>query len=218
MLCTLANWGDNMTAPDVSIPRWSPDGTAFTWSDSHGVWVSPAPVASGSTCVLHPTLIAAGGHDPDWDVPDVLSTSPTPTPPGPTPPGPTPPGPVGPTNAQITALLKKYISPAGKPAKIGQILAKGYTFTFRAPAAGRLVMTWFQVPRGAHLTVAKPVVVASAKASFSGAVTKKVTLKLTTKGRKLLRRSRSIKLTDVATFTPSGKTGVTVVRGFTLKR
>ena len=211
VLCTLANWGDNQQAPDISVPRWSPDGTAFTWSDSHGVWASPAPVASGSTCVIHPTLIAPGGHAPDWGAADVLQTKPTP-------PGPSPPGPVGPTNAQITALLRRFSSPAGKPAKIGQILAKGYSFSFTAPAAGRLVMNWFQLPKGAHLTAAKPVVVASAKSSFSGAVTKRVSMRLTTKGKKLLRRARKIRLTDVATFTPSGKAGVTVIRGFTLKR
>jgi hypothetical protein len=213
-ICQLANWGDNMPAPDISVPRWSPDGSAFTWSDSRGVWVSPAPVAdAGGNCVIHPTLIAAGGHSPDWGVPDVLTTTP---PPGPIPPNPS--GPVGPTNAQITALLRKFISPKGKSSKIGQILAKGYSFSFTAPSAGRLVVGWYQVPKGAHLTAAKPVVVASAKTSFSSAIKKKVTVKLTTYGRKLLRRSRSIKLTDVATFTPSGKPGVTVIRGFTLKR
>lgn len=66
-VCELGNWGDNTRWPDLSMPRWSPDGTEFTWSDNRGVWVSPAPVAgAGGQCVVHPKLIAAGGNSPSW--------------------------------------------------------------------------------------------------------------------------------------------------------
>jgi len=70
----VSNWGDNGTYPDISKPRWSPDGTAFTWSDKRGVWVSPAPVRSGGgRCTIHPKLVAAGGNSPDWGVPSVAA-------------------------------------------------------------------------------------------------------------------------------------------------
>lgn len=75
-VCSLANWGDYGQAPDLSMPRWSPDGTQFTWSDSQGIWVSPAPVNDGSGhCVIHPKLIVAGASYPDWGLPDVKTSA-----------------------------------------------------------------------------------------------------------------------------------------------
>ena len=65
-VCALPGWGDDNAAPDISMPRWSPDGTQFTWADRQGVYVSPAPVAgAGGQCVINPKLIVAGGNSPD---------------------------------------------------------------------------------------------------------------------------------------------------------
>ena len=61
-VCTLGNFGTGN-----SDPRWSPDGTQFTWEDAQGIWVSPAPVAGqGGACTIQPKLIVPGGKDPDW--------------------------------------------------------------------------------------------------------------------------------------------------------
>lgn len=79
-------------------------------------------------------------------------------------------------------------------------------------------MSWYQVPKGAHVSTAKPVLVASGKATFAHAGTKKITLKLTTKGKKLLIHSRRVALTAKATFTPAGKATVTAIQTFTLRR
>jgi hypothetical protein len=50
-----------------SQPRWSPDGTKFTYADASGVWVANAPVrAADGSCSITKTLIAAGGKAPDW--------------------------------------------------------------------------------------------------------------------------------------------------------
>jgi hypothetical protein len=69
-VCAVPGWGENDEA-GRSIPRWSPDATQFTWSDSRGVWVSPAPVAGTSgECVIHPKLIVPGGSSPDWGLPN----------------------------------------------------------------------------------------------------------------------------------------------------
>ena len=57
---------------DDSQPRWSPDGTKFTYGDAQGVWVASAPVRGGDgSCVIDKTLIAAGGKSPDWGPADL---------------------------------------------------------------------------------------------------------------------------------------------------
>jgi hypothetical protein len=78
------------------------------------------------------------------------------------------------------------------------------------------VISWYQVPKGAHLSAATPVLVATGRASFSGSGSKNIAIKLTTKGKQLARRSA--KLTATATFTASGGTPVVTLRTFTLKR
>lgn len=47
-------------------PFWSPDGTQIAWNAPDGIHVSPAPVASGDTCVLQPKLVVPGGSDVHW--------------------------------------------------------------------------------------------------------------------------------------------------------
>src|SRR3954468_16118673 len=76
-LCT----AESFAAGDAD-PRWSPDGTKIAWEGPAGVYVSPAPVVNGTTCVLQPTLVAPGGHDPAWGVADVARPAPPPPPPG----------------------------------------------------------------------------------------------------------------------------------------
>src|SRR5215217_4442489 len=50
-----------------SQPRWSPDGTKFTYADAQGVWVASAPVrAADGSCIINKTLIAPGGKSPDF--------------------------------------------------------------------------------------------------------------------------------------------------------
>ncbi len=46
----------------------------------------------------------------------------------------------------------------------------------------------------------------------------KIKLKLTAAGKKLVKRSKTLKLTAKATFTPSRGTAVTARKAFTLKR
>lgn len=58
---------------------------------------------------------------------------------------------------------------------------------------------------------------ASGQAVFPSAVTKTVSVKLTTKALKLLGRSGTIKLTAKGTFTPKGGTAVSATKTFQLK-
>ena len=130
-------------------------------------------------------------------------------------------GPVQPTPAQISAAIRKVLAPSGKAAKIGAVLkAGGFTFTFDAPGPGKLTISWYQVPPGAHLArkaKPKPLLVATVSVSFAKAGGAKVKVKLTGAGRRLLHGSRTLKLTSKATLTPVGGSRTFGRRTFTLK-
>jgi DNA-binding beta-propeller fold protein YncE len=130
-------------------------------------------------------------------------------------------GPIAPSTAQIKASLLRQITPYGKAGKIAALLNKhGYLLSFMALTAGRVVIDWYYLPKGARLASAKPkpVVVAVGKATFSHARTLKLTIKLTASGKRLLKHSRRLKLTAKGTFTPTGKQAVVATKKFMLTR
>jgi hypothetical protein len=47
-------------------PVWSPDGSQIAWNGPAGIYVSPAPVPMGETCLLSPTLVVPGGREVHW--------------------------------------------------------------------------------------------------------------------------------------------------------
>jgi hypothetical protein len=126
---------------------------------------------------------------------------------------------VGPSVAQVKAALSSVLKPRGKAAKIGRLLRNGgYSFSFAAPSAGRLVIDWYLVANGTHGAKAKkPVLVASASVVFHNAVKATIKVSLTGKGRKLLKNAKRVKLTAKATFTPAGGTPTTTTTTITLK-
>jgi hypothetical protein len=129
---------------------------------------------------------------------------------------------VGPVLASpnlLRALLRHEIAPRGKAANVAALLkARGYVLSFRAPEAGRALIRWYLVPKRAHLAKAKPVMVAVGRARFTAAGTKKIKIKLTAKGSRLLKRAKRLKLTGKGSFTPTGGTAVAVSTTFTVKR
>jgi hypothetical protein len=130
---------------------------------------------------------------------------------------------VGPSAAQVKAALSNVLVPHGKGAKIEALLGHGgYSVSFTAPSAGQLVVSWYLVPRGAHLTRARstrrPVLVATVSAQFSEARSASLKIILTRKGRQLLRGAKSVPLTADGKFTPSGEQAITVTKRFALKR
>jgi hypothetical protein len=129
-------------------------------------------------------------------------------------------GPVGPSQAQVLAALSAALSPHGKNAKIGALLKHGgYTFTFTAPSAGVVAISWYFVPTGAHLTkAAKPVKLAAGHASFTQPGTGKVKVRLTRAGKRLLKHARRLKVTSKASFTPTASSGATERKSFKLRR
>ena len=124
------------------------------------------------------------------------------------------------SGAAIAAGLKKQISPAGAASHIRAVLkAGGYAYAFKALTAGTAIISWYQVPSGAHLTGAKPtpVLIARGRMSFTAAGTATLKVKLTAAGRKLLKHAHHAQLSAKATFTPTGKEAVEAIKRFTLR-
>jgi hypothetical protein len=128
--------------------------------------------------------------------------------------------PVGPTSVEIKSALLAILGAHGKNAGIKSLLKHGgYSVTFTAPSAGALVISWYEVPKGARLAKSKkPVLVASAHASFQNAGKATVKIKLTGKGRSLLKHSKHLKLTAKSSFTPSGGSSTSATKSFSIKR
>jgi hypothetical protein len=123
--------------------------------------------------------------------------------------------------AEIRTLLRSELFPRGGAARLAPVLKRGgYTTAFKAPEAGGALVTWYWLPRGAHVGrrhPAKPVAVASGRLSFSEAGEQKLKLELTHAGRSLLEHSRQLSLTAKGTFTPEGQAAVAVSGRFVLR-
>jgi hypothetical protein len=129
-------------------------------------------------------------------------------------------GPTGPTVAQVLAALRAILGAHGKNASIKSLLKHGsYSVSFAAPSAGSLVISWYEVPRGAKLAKSKkPVLVASGHMTFQSAGSARVKIKLTGKGRALLKHSKRLKLTAKGSFTPAGAASTSATKSFSVKR
>lgn len=126
---------------------------------------------------------------------------------------------VGPSLAQIKHLLAGVLSPAGKNSRIGALLGRGgYRCSFAAISAGGLAVSWYQVPKGAHLAAEKPVLVGSGRVSFTRAGTANITIRLTGRGKALLRHAKRLRLTARGVLTPGGEPSVSATKSFTLTR
>jgi hypothetical protein len=136
--------------------------------------------------------------------------------------GPPPPALLG----DVAPSLAGVLTPTGAGARIRTLLQKGgFTFAFTPPVPGRLEVRWYLVPRGARLAAKKkpkpkPVLVASGAASFARPGPGQVTVKLTKRGKQLLRRSKGMKLTAQASFRPASSAvpAKTTRKAFTLRR
>jgi hypothetical protein len=59
-------------------PLWSPDGSQIAWTGPAGIYVSPAPVPVGETCLLSPRLVIPGGREAHWSSFDLTEPAPPP--------------------------------------------------------------------------------------------------------------------------------------------
>ena len=127
-------------------------------------------------------------------------------------------------NDATLKLLGQQITPSGKNAKIARVLTlSGFTLTFKANQAGKLTIDWYEVPRGAKLAShakhkPKPVLVGSGQVTFTAAGVKKVKIKLTSAGKKLLRHASNQPLTAEGVFVTTKGTRLEVKKAFVLHR
>jgi hypothetical protein len=129
--------------------------------------------------------------------------------------------PSGLSAAQIRSEVFKQLAPTVSAATIGTLLKNGgYSFSFKPPANGSLAIAWYLVPKGAHITAAKPkpTLIARGNADFFSGRAGKITIRLTTAGKRLLRSAKTLKVTAKGTFTPILYAAVVTTRTFTLTR
>jgi hypothetical protein len=198
-------------------PTWSSNGRLLAWREDDGIWTDAIP-ADVTDCPSYgaAALTIPGGTDPDL--------SPAANAPGPRPAcgnpgnptvcsGPVP-GPVVVSAATLRALLGSEAK-ALKKLKIKGLLRKGkVSVSFTAPAPGTLTLALTASGAAAK----KKVTIASGRATFAAAGKKTIALKLSRKGRKVLKHKRKLKGTLSATFKPTGGKAVSARSSVTLKR
>jgi hypothetical protein len=123
----------------------------------------------------------------------------------------------------VGTAVAAALTPGGPAAKIGAIIKTGaYPAAIKAPSAGTAGIAWYQVPAGAHIASAKkPVLVASGTKTLSKAGKVTIKVKLTAKGKAMLKKVKKghkLKLTGKGSFTPTGGKKTTKLKSFTLKR
>lgn len=92
--------------------------------------------------------------------------------------------------------------------------------SFTALSAGTVVINWYYVPKGAHVSKSKPlpVLVATGRKGFTRAGKLSFTVKLTAKGLRLVKKTKRIKLTAKGSFTPLGQRPIVAIKSFSLTR
>ena len=127
-----------------------------------------------------------------------------------------------PTRTQLLTALANALSPRGPGAHISQVLRNGgYRFTFKAPFAGQLAITWRQLPSATSARRrrrARPLTLAHAAVTTRSAGPVPVGVRLTGVGRRVLRQAGHQQLLVTATFTPSGRRATTFTQVVTLRR
>jgi hypothetical protein len=123
------------------------------------------------------------------------------------------PSPVGVSAAQLRGLLGNALAAHGQAARIRALLKHGaYSFTFSAPAAGRLAISWYRLQHG------RKTLVATVNVLLHKTGKAKITVVLTRKGRNLLKRAERMTLAAQGGFTPVGQGTTSATRTITLIR
>lgn len=128
------------------------------------------------------------------------------------------PGPAPPAGTHVKALLSPILVPRRNLATIKALLTHGgYSFNWKAPSTGYLLIAWYQASKGAHVSRKRtPLLIATVVRTLSQSKTVRITVALTPKGRQLLRSSRRLEVSAIGSFAPRGKPATTVRKSFTL--
>jgi large repetitive protein len=126
-------------------------------------------------------------------------------------------------SGSVAALIARQLSTAGRRATIASLLKTGaFKMAFTAPEAGTAAVGWYYLPpasKHAGKSSRTRVLVASGRLAFHAPGRRSLTIRLTSAGRRLLRRRpRSIGLTATCVFTPAAGKPVRTSRAFELKR
>ena len=123
------------------------------------------------------------------------------------------PAPAGVTVVQLRGLLRNALEVHGKGAHISALLKHGgYSFTFAAPSAGTLAMSWYRRLHGQKILIAKVTV------RFHKTGKENLELVLTSKGRALLKGAGRMTLAAQGGFTPVGHSTTSASRTITLNK
>jgi hypothetical protein len=213
--CSTGIWSNSPTSFGYA---WSDDFEPIAGATGATYVVSPSDVGHTLACEVTATnaagsrqAFAEGGSVEGGPLagPDELPP-PQPAPPGPSGGGNTssgsgaPGGPAqaGPSPSAVNAALAALTTPKGVPPMIASLLGSGgYTPSFSAPGAGLLTARW--TTARAQASQARSVLVASGSHRFGAAGRTSVKLRLSAAGRKLLKRHRTLRVAEIASFTPS---------------
>lgn len=213
-------------APGTTVRVSIAGQTITTLLQPNGTWnATPAPVGFGVWPIIASAADPAGNSG---SARQTLTIAPpgSPKPPATGHPAPKPPA-TPPTSKQMLAALAHALTPRGSGAKIAAILkVGGYAVRVRLLRAGTETITWYEVPKGAHVAAGrkakpKPIVVATGTRRLTKAGTATLRLKLTRRGKALLRkvaRGRRLALTAKASFTPKGGRKIAKTQKIGLRR
>jgi hypothetical protein len=126
--------------------------------------------------------------------------------------------PVAPAASSLRSGLRAQLVPPDLTLTVAiELQTGGYELPFRALTRGDLVVDWYL---GRHPLITGPkaglVLVASGSARLHQAHKSHITIKPTRRGRRLVRRSRSLSVTAVATFSPDESVRISATKEFKL--
>ncbi len=118
--------------------------------------------------------------------------------------------------AEIKILLARQLAPSGKRVSTSALLKHGgLRMSFMFPETGALVVQWYLVAPGAKLARK---LVAAGHATCTAGETVSVRIRLTARGRKLLRHAKKIYLEAKGAFAAKGEVAVGATKKLALKR
>lgn len=107
-----------------------------------------------------------------------------------------------PTPGVILGSINRQLTAALGGAHIKAIMKTGsFWFSFIAPWEGQLEVLWYQIVKGAHGAKSKQLLLAQSTTSFTGSRKGTIRLKLTAKGRQVLKNKKRLSLKAKAIFT-----------------
>jgi hypothetical protein len=196
--CEAGRWEGK--PPPVLTYQWLRDGVRLQSANASTYTVELADEGHALSCLVTAAngegSLSAGSNS-FW-----ISTPPTPSESKAEAPAGSGSGAQGPTRAEILGSLGAQLARAQHHARIATLRQRhSYSIAITLPAAGKLELMWYLAPvRGHRASNPKPLVVAVGSATYEGAATKTVRLRLTTAGRTLIERSFSLQLTLRAVF------------------